>query len=68
LEHYKACTLLAENGPPSRGSQRHEQGGMQADLRQAPDRKREMYYSVRFLDNIGIFELNSILRIKKLST
>jgi len=39
---------------------------MQADLRQAPDRKREMYYSVRFLDNIGNIELKSILSIKNL--
>ena len=42
------------------------QGGTQADLRQAPDRKREMYYSVRFLDNIGNIELKSILSIKNL--
>jgi hypothetical protein len=40
---------------------------MQADLQQAPDRKREMYYSVRFLDNIGNIELKSNLRIKNLS-
>ena len=57
-----------ENGSSSCGSRRHEQGGIQADLRQAPDRAREMYYSVRFLDNIGNFKLKSILRIKSLST
>lgn len=55
-----------ENDSPSRGSQRYEQGGIQADLRQAPDRKRKMYYSVRFLDNIGNIELKSILRTKNL--
>jgi hypothetical protein len=60
LEHYKGCSLLTESDSLSCGSRPHEQGGTQADLRQPLDRKSEMYYSVRFLDNIGNIELKSI--------
>ncbi len=66
LQHYQGGGLSNRNDSPSCGSQRHEQGGIQADLRQPLDRKGDMYLSVRFLDKIGNIELKSVLRIKSL--